>query len=156
MEIRRSYDRLISTMRFPILIRHLYIESGPWGWLCLLLITTFLKFLSWDIHTSFHQMIGANSNKSTTMTNENNSTIMKHHLAWSQPLFTAITFVINMIIMTEHLLWSSDLLFIFYTFLYHRVTLNDSGLAVVYVRWVYWPVHYGILKLSCGYVKCDI
>ena len=31
MEIRRSYDRLISTMGFPILARcHLYIESGPW------------------------------------------------------------------------------------------------------------------------------
>ena len=31
MEIRRSYDRLISTMGFPILIRwHLYIESRPW------------------------------------------------------------------------------------------------------------------------------
>ena len=30
MEIRRSYDRLISTMRFPMLVRHLYIESGPW------------------------------------------------------------------------------------------------------------------------------
>ena len=31
MEIRRSYDRLISTMGFPILVRwHLYIESGPW------------------------------------------------------------------------------------------------------------------------------
>ena len=30
MEIRRSYDRLISTMEFPILVRcHLYIESGP-------------------------------------------------------------------------------------------------------------------------------
>ena len=30
MEIRRSYDRLISTMGFPILLRqHLYIESGP-------------------------------------------------------------------------------------------------------------------------------
>ena len=30
MEIRRSYDRLISTIGFPILIRwHLYIESGP-------------------------------------------------------------------------------------------------------------------------------
>ena len=28
--IRRSYDRLISTMGFPILVRwHLYIESGP-------------------------------------------------------------------------------------------------------------------------------
>ena len=30
VEIRRSYDRLISTMGFPILLRHLYIESGPW------------------------------------------------------------------------------------------------------------------------------
>ena len=31
MEIRRSCDRLISTMGFPILVRrHLYIESGPW------------------------------------------------------------------------------------------------------------------------------
>ena len=30
MEIRRSYDCLISTMGFPTLIRrHLYIESGP-------------------------------------------------------------------------------------------------------------------------------
>ena len=29
-EIRRSYDRLISTMGFPILVRcHLYIEPGP-------------------------------------------------------------------------------------------------------------------------------
>ena len=38
MEIRPSYDRLISTMGFPILVRcHLYIESGPrrvkWGFL---------------------------------------------------------------------------------------------------------------------------
>ena len=33
MEIRRSYDRLISTMGFPILVRqHLYIESGPRTW----------------------------------------------------------------------------------------------------------------------------
>ena len=32
VEIRRSYDRLISTMGFPILVRwHLYIESGPWS-----------------------------------------------------------------------------------------------------------------------------
>ena len=31
VEIRRSYDRLISTMEFPIPVRrHLYIESGPW------------------------------------------------------------------------------------------------------------------------------
>ena len=32
MEIGRSYDRLISTMGFPILVRwHLYIDSGPWS-----------------------------------------------------------------------------------------------------------------------------
>ena len=31
MEIRQSYNRLISTMGFPVLVRwHLYIESGPW------------------------------------------------------------------------------------------------------------------------------
>ena len=31
VKIRRSYDRLISTMGFPILVRwHLYIQSGPW------------------------------------------------------------------------------------------------------------------------------
>ena len=31
VEIRRSYDHLISTMGFPILVRwHLYIESWPW------------------------------------------------------------------------------------------------------------------------------
>ena len=33
MEIRRSYDRLISTMGFPILVEwHLYFESGPNDW----------------------------------------------------------------------------------------------------------------------------
>ena len=33
VEIRRSWDRLISTMAFPILVRwHIYIESGPWSW----------------------------------------------------------------------------------------------------------------------------
>ena len=33
MEIRRSLDRLISTMGFPILVRwQLYIESGPRTW----------------------------------------------------------------------------------------------------------------------------
>ena len=32
VEIRRSYDRLISTMGFPIPVRrHLYIELGPWS-----------------------------------------------------------------------------------------------------------------------------
>ena len=31
LEIRRSYDRLISTMGFPILVKwHLYIGSGSW------------------------------------------------------------------------------------------------------------------------------
>ena len=30
LEIRRSNDRLISAMGFPLLVRHLYIESGPW------------------------------------------------------------------------------------------------------------------------------
>ena len=29
VEIRRSYDRLLSTMGFPLMIRPLYFESGP-------------------------------------------------------------------------------------------------------------------------------
>ena len=34
VEIRRSDDRLISTMGFPILLRrHLYIDSEPWIWM---------------------------------------------------------------------------------------------------------------------------
>ena len=41
MEIRRSYDRLISTMGFPILVRrHLYIESG---------LMWFVVFYSWGL-----------------------------------------------------------------------------------------------------------
>ena len=44
MEIRRSYDRLISTLGFPILVRcHLYIESGPW---ILSLFTRYCWFIS--------------------------------------------------------------------------------------------------------------
>ena len=31
LAIRRIYDCLISTMGLPILVRHLYIESGPWS-----------------------------------------------------------------------------------------------------------------------------
>ena len=51
MEIRRSYDRLISIMGFPILVRHLYIESGH---RILLLLTyalcSWLFHLHWDNH----------------------------------------------------------------------------------------------------------
>ena len=35
VEIRRSYDRLTSTVGFPILVRHLYIESGPRALSCI-------------------------------------------------------------------------------------------------------------------------
>ena len=49
MEVRRSNDRLISTMGFPIPVRlHLYIESGPWFWdryLC-----SIIRFCSVGIH----------------------------------------------------------------------------------------------------------
>ena len=60
MGIRRSYDRLIVTMGFPILVRcHLYIESGPrTSWknihmilLCLAsfwLLTNILGLLHWQ------------------------------------------------------------------------------------------------------------
>ena len=49
VEIRRSYDRLISTMGFPIPVRcHLYIESGPWSRLrrCLSPVHKFDRCLS--------------------------------------------------------------------------------------------------------------
>ena len=45
MEIRRSYDRLISTTGFPILVRHLfYIELGPGH--------TAMDYLLWQIPES--------------------------------------------------------------------------------------------------------
>ena len=60
VEIRRSYDRLISTMGFPIPVRrHLYIESGPWSFnarLCFVLVCsrsipakghTYITLTSW-------------------------------------------------------------------------------------------------------------
>ena len=44
MEIRRSYDRLISTVGFPILVRrHLYIEPGP----CCIFVMGGLIDLEW-------------------------------------------------------------------------------------------------------------
>ena len=42
VEIRRSYDHIISTMGFHILVRwHLYIESGPEDWLFHQLVQSF-------------------------------------------------------------------------------------------------------------------
>ena len=49
VEIRRSYDRLISTMGFPILTRwHLYIESGPWCVIVTSRCITFSNIISLD------------------------------------------------------------------------------------------------------------
>ena len=48
VEIRRSQDRLISTMGFPILVRqHLYIELGPW-----------CRFQSTSLRTANHLVSG--------------------------------------------------------------------------------------------------
>ena len=58
VEIRRSYDRLISTMEFPIPVRrHLYIESGPWtkmiGWIqCAARYTSL-----WGYHKAKHNTL---------------------------------------------------------------------------------------------------
>ena len=47
VEIRRSYDRLISTMGFPILVRrHLYIESGPGENINTFSLLPFIHFIS--------------------------------------------------------------------------------------------------------------
>ena len=49
MEIRRSWDRLISTMGFPTLVRwHLYIESGP------TFLNTFSSMKKFKFHSKFH------------------------------------------------------------------------------------------------------
>ena len=54
METRRSYDHLISTMGFPVLVRqHLYIESGPRsfkGSHCHVITTTLCQCIQWPPH----------------------------------------------------------------------------------------------------------
>ena len=54
VEIRRSYDRLISTMGFPILVRCLlYIESAPWF---MLLIRS--QVVLWRADNVYHGLVG--------------------------------------------------------------------------------------------------
>ena len=61
VEIRRSYDRLISTMGFPILIKpHLYIESGLWSFVvyvvihaCIDVWETYIRLQFWRLKTLF-------------------------------------------------------------------------------------------------------
>ena len=63
VEIRRSYEHLISTMRFPILLRqHIYIESGPnakslTNWIIILpLRATHISSKSWlQTHNPFEK-----------------------------------------------------------------------------------------------------
>ena len=58
VEMRRSYDRLISTMGFPILVRwHLYIESGPWATYVVINHIKFhssADFLNWHVEKPHH------------------------------------------------------------------------------------------------------
>ena len=74
MEIRRSYDRLISTIGFPILVRwHLYIEQGPSHMkACLQSITWESIFVSTDASmtrgTLYSVIHSWNSNKPDTDT----------------------------------------------------------------------------------------
>ena len=71
VEIRRSYDRLISTMGFAILVRrHLYIESGPWfpgltrlcdtSVLCWCSAPSFVRAPDWGVHASFMSKFNQN------------------------------------------------------------------------------------------------
>ena len=64
VETRQSYDHLISTMGFPLLVRwHLYIESGPW-WSILIVLTgwklTWLTVLAnhalWSLTTTVNHL----------------------------------------------------------------------------------------------------
>ena len=53
--VRRSYDRLISTMGFLILVRrHLYIESGPWSQMS----SRLLMICCWHRYCSDHSRYG--------------------------------------------------------------------------------------------------
>ena len=58
VEMRRSYDRLISTIGFPILVRwHLYIESGPWATYVVINHIKFhssADFLQWHVAKPHH------------------------------------------------------------------------------------------------------
>ena len=57
MEIRRSYDRLISTLRSPVLVRNLYIESRPWKrqiWITFFTRNVqYLQYIPRNMHTVF-------------------------------------------------------------------------------------------------------
>ena len=54
MEIRRSYDRLISTMGFPILVRrHLYIESRSWSLVLLPWVSSIVEMCSRFCHSFY-------------------------------------------------------------------------------------------------------
>ena len=65
MEIRRSYDHLVSTMGFPILARrYLYIESGP----CLLQHNLIVHFsfstVLWHRHCHIRWCLGTTAHRS--------------------------------------------------------------------------------------------
>ena len=64
MEIRRSYDRLISTMGFPILVRsYPYIESGPRK------VVTVSQYMA-GIRVCLHCHIGRCRNKQVLLLNK--------------------------------------------------------------------------------------
>ena len=95
VEIRRSHDRLISTMGFPILVRkHLYIESGPCMWQIFsayhLIHPPTKRNLSWRLNFVGNSMLSL-------------SAIFKHFIPWSNQinkdnlLTIPVSYVNNMI-----------------------------------------------------------
>ena len=91
MEISRSYDRLISTMGFPTLVRcHLYIESGPWSWNWKILGALCQHDSYWSLWGSSHHSIDSHDfnyggyNKSYILSQNNFN--CEHHLNFEKML----------------------------------------------------------------------
>ena len=62
VEIRRSHDRLISTMGFPILVRwHIYIESGPRSCYMMLDICFYRKSQNYTLGTQIWYVLDSNN-----------------------------------------------------------------------------------------------
>ena len=100
VEIRRSDDRLISTMGFPLLVRsHLYTESGPcmlWIWrkIPLAYITSFPIYIQDKLYQRATQVIGTITYVWNTLTQVlliiQLMNAPRHHLVWWNTLSLGI------------------------------------------------------------------
>ena len=123
VEIRRSYDRLISTMGFPIPVRrHLYIESGPW-WLMMasLLVVVRRAGLLWSQQD--------------------------FEWRWSVPLFKCLTVLEFSFILFDLCLLITFFNFImnyvpivtFWIFTYHKIWILSIMFCFI---WNYWIIYF--------------